>query len=120
MAPQVPITARLDADSFPHPVTRLTVRETPISWVLLTGLYAYKIKKPVHFSFIDSSTLPRRQFLCEEELRLNQRFAPELYLDVLPISDRQGHLRIGAPGNAVEYTVRMHQFETAEELGVAA
>ncbi len=110
------IVERLDADSFPHRVTSLQRCETPISWVLLTGPYAYKIKKPVRLPFIDASTLTRRQFLCHEELRLNRRFAHDLYLDVVAISERQGRLYVGTNGEPVEYAVRMHQFEASQEL----
>jgi len=107
----------LDPACFAHPVSELQLRETPISWVLLTGRYAYKIKKPVHLPFIDASSLQRRQFLCAEELRLNSRFAPELYLDVVPIVEQHGRLRIDAPGAPLEYAVRMRQFAASEELG---
>jgi aminoglycoside phosphotransferase family enzyme/predicted kinase len=110
------IAELLDAASFPHPVTQLQLRETPISWIVLTGRYAYKIKKPVRFNFIDASSLQRRQFLCAEELRLNRRFAPDLYLDVVPIVEQQGRLRVGAAGTPVDYAVRMRQFAASEEL----
>ena len=60
--------------------------ETHISFVLLTGAYAYKIKKAVDFGFLDFTTLAARQFFCAEELRLNRRLAPELYLEVVPIT----------------------------------
>ncbi|MFI4868140.1 MAG: AAA family ATPase [Steroidobacterales bacterium] len=107
----------LDPASFAHPVTQLQLRETAISWVLLTGSYAYKIKKPVRFDFIDASSLQRRQFLCAEELRLNRRFAPDLYLEVVPIVEQQGRLRIGGAGTPLDYAVRMRQFAASEELG---
>jgi aminoglycoside phosphotransferase family enzyme/predicted kinase len=83
---------------------------------VLTGLIAYKIKKPVHFDFIDASTLQRRHFLCDEELRLNRRFAPELYLDVVPMVELNGHLRIGAAGTPIEYAVRMREFDSSWEF----
>jgi uncharacterized protein len=106
----------LDPATFPHPVTQLQGRETPISWVLLTGVYAYKIKKPVRFEFIDASSLQRRHFLCAEELRLNRKFAPDLYIDVVPIVEQHGRLRIDAPGTPLEYAVRMRQFAASAEL----
>jgi aminoglycoside phosphotransferase family enzyme/predicted kinase len=106
----------LRADVFPHEVTRLELVETHISWVLLTGRYAYKIKRPVKLDFIDTSTLGRRRWLCEEELRLNRRLAPELYIDVVPIGRTALGLRIGNPENVVEYAVRMHQFDRSQEL----
>ena len=79
---------------FPHGLTRLRVIETHISWIVLTGSYAYKIKKPVRFDFLDAATLERRRALCDEELRLNRRLAPDLYVDVLPIVRRM------SPGSA--------------------
>ena len=64
--------------SYPHPVNQVTLVETHISWVFLTGQYVYKIKKPVLFSFVDFSTLEKRRWFCEEEVRLNRRLAPQL------------------------------------------
>jgi hypothetical protein len=80
--------------------------------VLLAGDYAYKIKKPVQFGFVDFSTLERRRACCEEEIRLNRRTAPSLYLGVVPITRlRAGSgLRIGGEGPAIEYAVRMRRF----------
>jgi aminoglycoside phosphotransferase family enzyme/predicted kinase len=106
----------LHRESFPHPVETLEVVETHVSWVILTGALAYKLKKPVRFDFIDASTLERRRALCEEELRLNRRLAPELYLDVVPIVAEGDRMRIGADGQAIEHAVRMHQFDRAQEL----
>ena len=70
---------------YPHPVSGVRVLETHISWILLTGEYAYKIKKPVYLGFLDFSTLGLRRHYCEEELRLNRRLAPELYLELVEI-----------------------------------
>jgi len=112
----VDVASLLDPACYPHPTSHLLLRETPISWVLLTGTYAYKIKKPVQLDFIDAATLPRRRFLCEEELRLNRRFAPDLYHDVVAIGFEHGRLRIGATGAAAEYAVRMQQFDGSQEL----
>jgi aminoglycoside phosphotransferase family enzyme/predicted kinase len=115
-AERLPIAERLESGSFPHPVAHLHCRETSISWVLLTGTFAYKVKKPVQLPFLDASTLERRQFLCQEELRLNRRYAPGLYVDVVPITEQGGHLRVAAPGEPVEYAVRMQEFEPIQEL----
>jgi len=98
---------------FPHPVTRFAVIETHISIVLLTGTYAYKFKKPVDFGFLDFSTLSRRQHFCDEELRLNRRLAPELYLEVVPISAGPC---LGADGEVIEYAVRMREFEQSSQF----
>jgi hypothetical protein len=102
--------------AYPHPITHLKLLQTHISWVVLTGSYAYKIKKPVRYTFIDASTLQRRHFLCEEELRLNRRFAPDLYLDVVPIVRDGGQLRVGGKGDPVEFALRMHEFDPSQEL----
>ncbi|MGE0031017.1 MAG: AAA family ATPase [Steroidobacteraceae bacterium] len=110
------IDALVDPAAFPHSVTKLELRETHISWIVLTGPYAYKIKKPVRFPFLDASTLERRRWLCEEELRLNRRFAPDLYVDVVPISSVGGKLAVGGTGQPVEFAVRMHQFDPSQEL----
>lgn len=102
--------------AYAHPVEHLKLQHTHISWVVLTGRFAYKIKKPVHFVFIDASTLERRHYLCEEELRLNRRFAPDLYLEVVPIVRDGARLRVGGNGEPVEFAVRMHEFDPSQEL----
>lgn len=104
--------------AFAHPVSRFEVRETHISWVILTGLYAYKVKKDVHLEFIDASTLDKRRVLCEEELRLNRRLALDLYLDLVAITREAGGLRVGGHGTIVEWAVRMRQFDPSQELSV--
>ena len=110
------ISALLNAELFPHPVDKLQLIETHISWVILTGPYAYKIKKPVNLGFLDFSTLERRRYCCEEELRLNQRTAPALYLAVLPISGTLECPQWGNGGEAIEYAVKMVQFPQAAQL----
>jgi len=104
-----------DSAAFPHSIRDLQIIETHISWLLLTGDFAYKIKKPVSLGFLDFSTLERRKFFCEEEVRLNRRTAPELYLDVVPIGETPDGLRIGAEP-AIEYAVRMRQFPADARL----
>ena len=94
---------------FAHPVTSFQLIETHISWVLLTGPYAYKIKKAVDFGFLDYSTLAKRKFQCEEELRLNRRTAPELYLEVVLIGGTLEQPQFNQEP-AIEYMVKMHQF----------
>src|SRR3954451_12891060 len=99
----------LRPEFYPHPVTApVQLIQTHISFVLLTGPYAYKVKKAVDLGFLDFSTLERRRRFCQEELRLNARGAPGLYVDVVLI-------RLDGGGGAIDYAVRMHQFP-AEEL----
>lgn len=95
---------------YPHPVTEIQLLETHISWVLLTGEYAYKIKKPLSLGFLDFSTLERRRECCTEELRLNRRFAPQIYLNVVAISGDVATPCMAGDGPAIEYAVRMRQF----------
>jgi len=90
------------------------VLETHISYVLLTGEYAYKIKKQVAFGFLDFSTLAARRSFCEQELRLNRRLAPALYLDVVPITGSADAPRLGGEGTALEYAVKMREFPQSE------
>jgi hypothetical protein len=87
--------------------------ETHISWVLLTGEYAYKIKKPVNLGFVDFTSLAMRRYYCEEELRLNRRLAPGLYLDVVEIRGDVRAPRIGGTGRLLEYAVKMREFPQA-------
>jgi uncharacterized protein len=102
--------------AYPHPVREVQLIETHVSWVLLTGEFAYKIKRPVRHAFVDQRSLERRQFLCEEETRLNRRFAPELYLGVSPITLHFGEARIEGSGPTIEHAVKMRQFSRADEL----
>jgi hypothetical protein len=84
--------------------------ETHISWVLVSGDYAYKIKKAVHFDFLDFSTLAARRHYCEEECRLNRRLASELYLDVLAVTGSADSPQLAGASPAIEYVLRMHAF----------
>ncbi|MDP2827935.1 MAG: AAA family ATPase [Sulfuricellaceae bacterium] len=100
----------LDPSCYDHPVESIECIETHISWVFLTGEFAYKLKKPLKLGFLDFSSLEKRHFYCEEELRLNRRFAPDLYLGVTPICGPSEHPRLNGPGNVLDYAVKMRQF----------
>lgn len=104
------IAALSNAECYPHPVHDVVTLETHISWVLLAGDFAYKIKKPVDLGFLDFSTLEKRRHCCEEELRLNRRLAPQLYLDVVAIHGSETAPRIAGDGPVLEYAVRMRRF----------
>lgn len=106
---------------YPHPVHNIQVIHTHISTVFLTGEFAYKIKKPVNFGFLDFTQLAARKHFCEEELRLNRRLAPDLYLDVVPVLLDDHTYRLGLPdshesAHVVEYAVRMRQFNPDQQL----
>lgn len=121
MLPPV-IEAMLSPAFYPHPARSIHLVQTHASYVVLTGPLAYKVKKPVDFGFLDYSTLEKRRRFITEELRLNRRFAPELYLGqaaVVPRDEGFGLVEVpegqAVPG-AVEYALRMRQFDQAGEL----
>lgn len=94
--------------ALPHPTKRISVIQTHISWVLVGDFFAYKIKKPVNFGFLDFTTLERRKHFCLEELRLNRRLSPDLYLGLLPIFIKDGRYTFNGMGSEpVEYAVWM-------------
>jgi hypothetical protein len=95
---------------YDHAVGSVRVIETHISWVLLTGDYAYKIKKPLDLGFLDFSSLDKRLAACKEEVRLNQRLAPDIYIGVVPITGTPEAPRMNGEGEAFEYAVKMRQF----------
>jgi hypothetical protein len=91
-------------------VDDIRVIETHISWVILTGKFAYKIKKPVNLGFVDFTSLEKRRFCCHEELRLNRRLAPQLYLDVVAFAGSHDAPTLKAHSEPIEYAVKMKQF----------
>lgn len=105
------IEQMMQSGFYPHPVTEpIELIQTHISYVLLTGEHVYKVKKPVNFGFLDFSTLEQRRHFCHEELRMNQRGAPGLYLDVLPIVQVENQYQLGGTGEVVEYALHLKQF----------
>ncbi|RZI90561.1 MAG: hypothetical protein EOP15_04180, partial [Pseudomonas sp.] len=104
---QALISALQNPALYPHPVSGFQLIETHISWVLLTGEYAYKIKKPMNFGFLDFTGLDQREHFCNEELRLNQRLTDDLYLDVLPITGSAEAPQLGGEGAPIEFALRM-------------
>jgi uncharacterized protein len=106
------IVALHDPHRYPHAAKSVQVIETHISWVLLAGRYAYKIKKALDLGFLDYSGLAARKFCCAEEIRLNRRTAPAIYLDAVAIGGSPDNPEFGAQP-AIEYAVRMHRFASA-------
>lgn len=99
---------------YPHETAEsIPVLQTHISFVVLTGPFVYKLKKPVNLGFLDFSTLDKRHHFCNEELRLNRRFAPEIYLEVVPIYQVDNAFSLKSPNSGaepVEFAVKMRQF----------
>jgi len=118
MNPKLPplIQALLAPQAYPGEVGRVELVETHISWVLLAGELAYKIKKPVKLPFLDFSTLALRQQACLDELRLNQRLAPDIYLDVVSLNNSPHGPQWGGTGDVLDYVVRMRRFDEAGRL----
>jgi len=114
--PQFNIEEMQNPRVYPHAVTAVRLIQTHISWVCLAGEFAYKIKKPVDFGFLDFSTLARRKALCAAEFELNRRFAPALYTGVVPVVMVNGELRVGGEGEAIEWTVKMRRFPQEAQL----
>ena len=105
-----------DPGTYSHPVSEIQLIQTHISWVILTGDWAYKLKKPVNFGFVDFSTLELRHAACLEEVRLNRRTAPSLYDGVVTMVDRIDGPQFGDNGSILEYAVRMRQFAQSDLL----
>ncbi len=104
------ISALLHPSAYPHPVDRVELRQTHISFVLLAGDHVYKIKKPVNFGFLDFSTLAKRRYFCRQEVTLNSRLCPKTYLGVLPIRRTESGWSLGGRrGEIVEYAVHMRR-----------
>ena len=110
------IANMLNPEVYDHPVNNIKLIETHISWVILTGDFAYKIKKPVDFGFLNFSTLEKRHFFCEQELVLNRRLAPEIYLEVVAINGTSDEPRLSGSGAVFEYAVKMKQFPQSAQL----
>lgn len=102
------VSALREPRAYPHECGHVEVVETHISWVFLAGDFAYKVKKPVKLPFLDFSSLAARRFYCEEELRLNRRTAPGVYLGVVPIAGEPPSF--GGEGPPLDYAVKMRRF----------
>ncbi len=110
------ISALLEPAHYPAAVKQVELVQTHISWVLLAGDLAYKIKKPLHLNYLDFSTLALRQHNCQEELRLNRRFAPDIYLEVVGIFGDARHPQWHGTGEPIEYAIKMRRFDEAGRL----
>jgi aminoglycoside phosphotransferase family enzyme len=103
------VQALLKPEIYPHSPEKVELVQTQMSFLFLTGDYAYKIKKPVDLGYLDYTTLNKRRFFCQQEVELNRRLCPEIYLEVVPIVSSQGQIRLGGEGETIEYAVKMRQ-----------
>ena len=110
------IEALCEPTRYPDPAPRVEWIETHASWLLLAGDFAYKIKKPITLPFLDYGTLEKRRECCTEELRLNRRFAPALYLEVVALHGTLENPRFDGAGDPIEFAVKMRRFDEAGRL----
>ena len=110
------VQAMRKAAFYPHAVTDVSLRETHISWVFLTGSRVYKLKKPVDLGFLDFTTLEHRQHYCRREAELNRRLTTGIYLGVVPITENKGEFELDGKGRIVDYAVKMKQLPPADSL----
>ena len=101
------VAALMEPAAYPEPTSRVELIQTHISLVFLTDRFAYKVKKPVDLGFLNFTTLRRRHYYLHEELILNRRLCPEIYLAVLPIVARKAGVRLGGTGHPLEYALQM-------------
>jgi len=105
---------------YPHPIDQCQIIETHLSWVILTGYFAYKIKKPLNLGFQDFTTLAKRKEYCDKEIFFNQALSEGIYLQVLPISGTFSDPRLGEKGAIIEYAIQMRQFPQKNLLNILA
>lgn len=110
------IDALAQPAAYSHAVDTVEVRQTHISAVFLAGPFVYKVKKPVHLGFLDFSTLAKRRHFCAEEVRLNRRLAPDVYLGVVPITHTAHGWHVEGSGEPVEWAVKMRRLPDAATL----
>jgi aminoglycoside phosphotransferase family enzyme len=103
------IRALLEPQSYPHKPREVELVQTQMSFVLLTGEYVYKVKKPVNLGYLDYTTLDKRHFFCLQELDLNRRLCADAYLGVVSITEDNGTFRVEGQGEIIEYAVKMKQ-----------
>ncbi|MEW6070614.1 MAG: aminoglycoside phosphotransferase, partial [Candidatus Thermoplasmatota archaeon] len=103
----------LSPEIYPEHTNKVELVQTHISWVFITDNFVYKVKKPVNFGFLDFSTLAKRKYYCEQEVLLNRRLAPEIYLGTVPITqERNRRLVFGGSGEIIDYAVKMKKLLT--------
>src|SRR5262245_1688341 len=110
------IEALSDPTAYPDAVDDFAMRQTHISVVFLAGQFASKLKKPVNLGFLDFTTLEKRRHFCEEEVRLNRRLAPSVYLGVEPVTRTADGVRIGGDGEVIDWVVKMRRLPDGTSL----
>jgi len=112
------VQALLEPKTYPHAPQKVELMQTQMSFLFLTGDYVYKVKKPVDLGYLDYTTLEKRRFFCQQELKLNRRLCPDIYLEVVPIVQHQSKILLGGKGKVVEYAVKMRQLPPQRMMDV--
>lgn len=112
------VQALLQPKAYPDEVAQVELVETHISWIFLTGQYVYKVKKPVDYGFLDFTKLDKRRFFCQQEVELNRRLSPQVYLDVVEVRQENDSYTIQGPGQPVDYAVKMRQLPQERRMDV--
>jgi len=119
---QYKIADLLKPEAYPRKPQKIELIQTQMSFIFLTGDYVYKVKKPVNLGYLDYTTLEKRRFFCHQELELNRRLCPEVYLAVVPIAESCQLLAVSyhfeGKGKAIEYAVKMRQLPQARMMDV--
>ena len=111
------INKLINSGIFPDKKDKPILKETHISWVILTSKYAYKIKKPLQFSFLNFSTLEKRKYYCEREVELNKRLAGKMYLRAIPVFADKDTFSLNNEGaEIIDYAVMMNRMDTSKEM----
>ncbi len=103
------VQALLNPTAYPEHPAAVELQQTQMSFIFLTGSYAYKTKKPVNLGYLDYTTLEKREYFCRQELELNRRLSPGAYIGVLPIMQSPAGIQLSGNGKIIEYAVKMKQ-----------
>ncbi|MDP2917550.1 MAG: hypothetical protein Q8O16_06445 [Dehalococcoidia bacterium] len=112
------VQAMLDPEIYPDRTSKVELAQTQMSFVFLTDNYVYKVKKPVDLGYLDYTTLDKRHYFCRQEVELNRRLCPEVYLGVVPITRSNGAFTLGGQGEVVDYAVKMRRLPEDRMMNV--
>lgn len=112
------INKLISKGEFPEHTEKRKLIETHISWVILCDKFVYKIKKPMHYSFLDFSTPELRKYYCHREVELNRRLTPNVYIGVVPITQHNNSINIGGEGEAIDHAVKMHKLPGDKQMDI--
>ena len=120
MSTQLPEVARalLEPGTYPEMTSEVEMKQTQMSFIFLAGQYVYKVKKPVDLGYLDYTTLGKRRFFCQQEVELNRRLCPEVYLGVIPVTRLGTAIALEGKGEVIEYAVKMRRLPQDRMMNV--